>query len=167
MTRHSIWIAVGVLLLVVIALLNLVAIVGPAYVAGMVIAQPGSSALSNLGAGMRFYVTEMQKDSRLTLGSIYYRLAFNSVFAISLIAMAVFLSFRKTWAWKALFGILAVATLNFMVLLAAAILQNPAGFSFTWLLGSVGLDSLILYGAVLLIFWSRPIRAIYGVPRRT
>jgi hypothetical protein len=166
-SRTSIWISLGAFLVVCVALLNLVAILGPAYVAGTVISPPGSSALASLPSGMRLYVTEVQKDSGLSLGSIYYRFAFKAAVAVGLITVAVVLPLRKSWAWKSLFGLLALSSANFIVLLVVAILRDPSGFSLGWLLHSIGLDSLLVYGTIVLIFGSRSVRTTYGIAGRT
>ena len=167
MTKPSVWIGVGVLLLVVNALLSLMTIVGPAYVWGMIGARPDEPALSSFATGMQGYVAEMHERFHMSLGAIYYRLASKSAVAIGLIVAAVFLAFRKAWAWKALFAILGLAALNFTVLVIALVARNPGRFSLGWFLGSIGLEDAILYGAVLLIFSSRPVRAIYSAPGRT
>jgi hypothetical protein len=159
--RPVLWLYVGVLLLVVISALTLLAIFGPVFIIASITAPRGSSALRNMPAGMRFYVAEVQKNTNLSIPSIYYRFAFNSGVSVALLIVAGFLARRRRWAWMGLFVVLAVSALNFLVLMAGAILSAPHAFTWGWLLEGIPFDSLLLYGAVVFIFLRPSVRALY------
>jgi hypothetical protein len=161
--RHPrLWLLVGIVLIVAIASLNLFAMFGPAYIMGNVTAPCCSSpTIANLPAGMRLYVTEIQKNTHLDTSSIFLRFAFKTACSIGLLVLAVFLAFRKRWAWKGLFAVIAVSLLGFLVLLAGAVLSDPHSVTLRWLSDSVPLDSVLLYGGVLFIFLRPAVRALY------
>lgn len=161
MKRPVLWLYVGVFLLVVSEVLTLFAIFGPAYVIASITAPFGSSTLRNIPAGMRLYVSEVQKNTNLSIPAIYYLFAFKSAVSVGLLIVAVFLARRRRWAWTGLFVVLAVSGLNFLVLMAGAILRDPHAFTWNWLVESVPLDSLLLYGAVAFIFLRPSVRALY------
>jgi hypothetical protein len=162
------WLAVGIVLIVMIATLNLIAIFGPAYIMGNVVAPCCSSPTpAHLLTGMRLYVTEIQKTSQLSLSSIYLRFALKTTISVGLLVLAVFLAFRKGWAWKSLFALMAVALLSFLILLVGAILRNPRAVTWGWFVESIGLDSLLLYGGVVFVFLKPSVRALYARSQRT
>jgi hypothetical protein len=160
--RPRLWLLVGIALIVIIASLNLFAIFGPAYIMGNVTAPCCSSpSIANLPAGMRLYVSEIQKNTHLDAPSILLRFAFKTACSAGLLFLAVFLVLRKRWAWKGLFAIIAISLLGFAVLLAGAIVRDPHSVTLQWLAESVPLDSVLLYSGVLFIFLRPSVRAIY------
>jgi hypothetical protein len=160
--RPRLWLLAGIVLIVAIASLNLFAVFGPAYIMGNVSAPCCSSpTVANLPAGLRLYVTEIQKNTRLETSSVFFRLAFTTACSIGLLVLAVFLAFRKGWAWKGLLAVIAVSLLGFLVFLAGAIASDPHSVTLQWLVESIPLDSLLLYGGVLFIFLRPTVRALY------
>ncbi len=160
--RAILWLVAGIILIVIIASLNLFAMFGPAYIMGNVTAPCCSSpTIANLPAGMRLYVTEIQKGTHLNTSSIYFRFALKTAVSVGLLVLAVFLAFRRSWAWKSLFAVMAVSLLSFLALLAGAIVRGPHSVSLEWLAESIPLDSLLLYGAVVFIFLRPSVRALY------
>ena len=158
----------GIALIVIIASLNLFSIFGPAYIMGNVTAPCCSSpTVANLPAGMRLYVTEIQKNTHLDIASISLRFAFKTACSVALLVLAVFLAFRKRWAWKGLFAVIAISLMGFLVLLAGAVASAPHLVTLQWIAESIPLDSILLYGGVLFIFLRPSVRALYVHGERT
>jgi hypothetical protein len=164
----TLWLLGGIFLILVIAGLKLFAIFGPAYILGNVSAPCCSSpSVANLPSGMRLYVTEIQKNTQLSVTSIYFRFTVALLISVGLLVLAVCLPFRKSWAWKGVLALVAVTFLSLVASLAGAILRAPHSVSWQWLAQSIPLDSLVLYGAVVFIFLKPSVRALYAHGEQT